>query len=230
LKDQYFGDARDYLKYALLEELIRQVSSLNRLVCLWMLTAPDDSGEGSVPFVESPELPELAAFLHRHLQVGDRRVRHMRDYFPERGVEYVPWGDEPPYFGKENRRTYFTSIPDMLLRDALVFFDPDVGLSHGRLTSKHLSFEELAGVYRRMSPSSIAVVYQHRWRRPDFWEWMASQIKARLNAPIGYVADPSVAFYVCPRGLAHVEVIDGVLKRMASAGGNRSFSPVGSSS
>jgi hypothetical protein len=59
----YFGDARDYLKYHLLEDLFRAVPRLERLVILWMLTAPDGTGEGNVVFAECSELPELTAFL-----------------------------------------------------------------------------------------------------------------------------------------------------------------------
>src|SRR5688572_7944551 len=107
MKDQYFGDARDYFKYHLLEELMTRVPGAGRLVCLWMLTSPDRSSEGNVRFVESAELPELTAFLRRYLEAGDRQVRHMREYFRDRGIEYLPWGDEPPYFTGPRRRVYF---------------------------------------------------------------------------------------------------------------------------
>jgi hypothetical protein len=226
VKDQYFGDARDYFKYHLLEEMMRNVPGLQRLVCLWMLTTPDDSGEGNVPFVVSPELPELSAFLRQRLQLGDRRVRHMREYFRERDVEYVPWGDEPPYFTGDNRAAYFGSIPDGVLHRALVFFDPDIGLSSGRLTPKHLSFDDLGSVYNRLEHHSIALVYQHRWRRADFWEWMAFELKRRLGGPLGYIADPSVAFYVAPKATGQIEAINEVLERVANAARLRSLSAV----
>jgi hypothetical protein len=136
VKDQYFGDARDYFKYHLLEELMRNVPGLERLLCVWMLTPPDDSREGNVRFVENLELPSLTAFLRGHLETGDHRVLHLREYFGGRGLEYIPWGDEPPYLSGRKRHDYFATIPDDHLRNALVFFDPDVGL-HEASTKKH---------------------------------------------------------------------------------------------
>lgn len=198
MKDQYFGDARDYLKYQLLEELLARVPRLKQLVCVWMLTPPDNSGQGGVQFVANPHSPQLAAFLQRHLSIGDRRVRHMREYFAARGISYVPWGDQPPYFTNATRAMYFSSLPDETLRGALVFLDPDNGLATGRLTAKHVSFEELVALRDRMDADSLTVFYQHSQRRRDFWEWMATTIRERLEAPVGYVTASSVGFFVIP--------------------------------
>jgi hypothetical protein len=48
VKQQYFGDARDYFKYDVLERLASDLGMIERLTCLWMLTAPTAPGrEGS---------------------------------------------------------------------------------------------------------------------------------------------------------------------------------------
>ena len=184
-------------------------------MCVWMLTPPDDSREGNVRFNENPELSTLTTFLRRHLEAGDRRIRHMRAYFAERGFEYIPWGDEPPYFHEE-RQDYFTTIPEGHLRHTLVFFDPDVGLTHKSPTKKHLSFDELADIYDRMDDESVAVVFQYWVRKRDFWKTRAVEIASRLKSPVTYVADPSVAFYVIPRSPTRVDPIEQSLHRVAS--------------
>ncbi len=63
MKNQDFGDARDYFKYDALERLATDLTHVDRLTCLWMLTPPDGTGQGKVPFVPDPELPELTAFF-----------------------------------------------------------------------------------------------------------------------------------------------------------------------
>ena len=221
VKDQYFGDARDYLKYHLLEALLAGVPGVERLVCLWMLTPPDGTQEGNVPFVERPELPRLTAFLRRHLESGDRRVSHMRAYFEEQGIEYTPWGDERPYFTNERRAAYFRNVPEAGLTNAVVFFDPDNGIATGRATPKHLTFQDIARVRDRMRGNSLAVIYQHAQRKSDFWETMATEIRRQLEAPVGYVAGPSVAYFVVPQNSTLIPSVDLVLQGVADSGRSR---------
>jgi hypothetical protein len=222
MKDQYFGDSRDYFKYHILEDLMGALPQLKRLTILWMLTEPDETGEGNVAFADNGELPQLTSFLRSHLASGDRRVRHMRDYFAANGIEYTPWRDEKPYFVKQLRRSYFRSVPDHSLRNVLVFLDPDIGLTtQDRPSEKHLTFHELRGVLDRMNQGSVAVVYQHFNRVKNFWEKRAGEIRERVDHRVGYVADPDVGFYVIPTDPESVPKLDTVLLIVASAGRNR---------
>jgi hypothetical protein len=225
MKDQYFGDARDYVKYEVLEELMASILGLQRLVCLWMLTPPDDSGEGNVRFVARPEVTELATFLNQHIDAGDRRIKHLRSYFGERGIEYVPWGDEPPYFTTQSRRRYFRDIPQEQLQGALLFCDPDIGLTARAPTTKHLAFDELLEVRNRTDSNSVTVVYQHRQRLPNFWELRAAEIRERLVAPVAYLAETSVALFVIPKRAEQVDAINGCLRRVAARLQSRDFGP-----
>jgi hypothetical protein len=145
----------------------------------------------------------------------------MREYFRGRGISYVPWGDERPYFTSAGRDTYFRAIPDEQLQEALVFFDPDIGLISKAPTLKHLSFDELTTIRDRTSADSLAVVYQHFQRKPEFWETMATEIRGRMGAPVGYVAEPGVAFFVIPKNAGQIQAIDEALQRVATAGRSR---------
>ena len=223
MKDQYFGDARDYLKYHLIEELLGRAPGLERLLFLWMLTPPDRTQQGNVRFLENSELPALTSFLQSCLERGDRRVRNMREYYASRGIDYTPWGDEPPYFGQENRRQYFQDLPGEALSDALVFFDPDVGLRDSSPTPKHLLFDELIQLRERTNVHSITVVFQYFLRRKLFWEGMANEIRERLGAPVAYVADPAVAFYVIPNNEGQMPAIEQALSTVAAAATSRRF-------
>lgn len=218
MKDQYFGDARDYLKYHLLEELIGHVPGLKRLVCLWMLTAPDGSRQGNVPFERDPALPELSRFLQDRIDRGQRSVRFLRQYFAGRGIAYTPWGDEPPYFANNSRDRYFAAVPGDFLEDALIFVDPDVGLTWKDPTPKHLTYAELIGLRSRIDRDSITVVYQHFQRRPRFWDTMASDLRAGTKSYVGYVAEPAVGFFVITNRLDQVEAVDESLQHVAAVG------------
>ena len=219
VKDQYFGDARDYLKYQLLEALAG-LPKVARLTCVWMLTSPDATGQGDVRLVEDSTQPGPTEFLQEHR--NDRAVYHLREYFRDRRVAYVPYGDERPFFPSGPRRNYFDSIPIQGLTDAVVFFDPDNGLTwQAQPSKKHLQVEELSGVMGRMGGTSCAVVYQHANRVTDFWDTRTRQISDALRAPVGYVRDAQVGFYVIVKSVDLVSEVDAVLETVGTRGKRR---------
>jgi hypothetical protein len=63
MKNQYFGDAREYFKYDVLDRLASDLDGIRLLICLWMLTPSDDTTPGQVKFTPSPELWELTSFF-----------------------------------------------------------------------------------------------------------------------------------------------------------------------
>jgi hypothetical protein len=215
VKDQYFGDARDYLKYQLLDALIAGVLTVRQLTCLRMLTPNDATAQGSRPLRPNSEAQELAQFLSRFLDRGDRRVRHLRDYYRSRGTPYNPYGDEaPPYFTNNNRTDYFSAVPDEHLRDAVVFVDPDNGLSFGAATAKHLHIRDLTRLWHRMGDTSVLVVIQFRQRKSDFWSEWGRQIQNAVG-PNTWTASGVVGFYVLHRGAENARAVDAVIKAFA---------------
>ena len=48
MKNQYFADQRDFLKYDLLVEVVENTPGICRLTNIPMLTPNDDTGEGDV--------------------------------------------------------------------------------------------------------------------------------------------------------------------------------------
>jgi hypothetical protein len=228
MKNQYFGDKRDYFTYDVLDRLAADVPDIRQLTCVWMLTAPDTTGQGRVPFVADRELPELTAFFRRRLESGDRnqtRVGEMGAYFQGRPFRFFSYRDDREDFGLATRTEYFASIPDEAVRRSVVFFDPDVGMEPGVWTEKHLRFGELAGVQARMDETSVAVVLQYARRVTDFWTFMAKQLWHRLQRPLAYIAEPALALYVLasssPRREAALEVLRGIAGRHTPGVGAR---------
>jgi len=218
VKQQYFGDARDYFKYDVLERLASDLGAIERLTCLWMLTAPDGTRQGQVPFTDDPELPELTEFFRERLVADDpaqRRVGEMRSYFANRPFALVSYRDDREDFGPGTRAEYFACVPDEALRRAVVFFDPDVGMEPGQATARHLRFDELRDIVSRMDSTSVAVVFQYRRRVADCWELVASQLAERLGRPVAYVAEAVLAFYVIAQTRSRLAEVVGVLERIA---------------
>src|SRR5918996_6432480 len=175
MKNQYFGDKRDYFTYDVLDRLAADVPDIRQLTCVWMLTPPDTTGQGRVPFVADRELPELTAFFRSRLDSGDRnqtRVGEMGAHFQGRPFRFFSYRDDREDFGLATRTESFASIPDEAVRRSVVFFDPDVGMEPSLGNEKHLRFDELASVLARMEESSLAVIFQYARRVPDFWTVM----------------------------------------------------------
>jgi hypothetical protein len=218
MKNQYFGDRRDYFKYDVLERLANDLADVDRLTSLWMLTRPDSSGQGRVPFVPDPELPELTAFFRERLDSEDavrRRVTEMRTYFEGRPFRFFSYRDDRDDFDSITRSEYFACVPDEALQHAVVFFDPDNGMEPRRATERHLRFQELESILTRMDETSVAVVFQY-WRRVrDFWTVMAQELGDRLGHPLAYIADPTLAFYVIVKSAARRDEVQHVLEQIA---------------
>lgn len=169
MKDQYFGDVNDYLKYGLLRALTAPGLTLG--IC-WMLT-PDDgrTDGGKTGYLLGPGWdahdPELFEHLRRIVTGGGRRE--------VAAIEWGPWlagarffGEAPPP-ARRDRESWSTRMASRLAGSDLVFFDPDNGLevrsacSVRSVSPKHLLLRE-AG--RAWADGASVLVFQHFPREP----------------------------------------------------------------
>jgi hypothetical protein len=200
MKNQYFGDKRDYFKYCVLTLLMQRHAMFRQLTCIWMLTPPAGNTDGNKPFRILPGCEDLAEFLRRSRAEQRQDIRELRVQFHAMGLNYFAYGDSPQeYFTNTNRVAYFDSIPMAALTESLVFLDPDNGMEPtGRATPAHLRYGNLESTFSRMGGSSAIVVYQHLPRIPAkrFWPTVAGRIESRLRAPVITVAESDVALFV----------------------------------
>lgn len=130
MKNQYFGDINDYLKYGLLRAIIG-ASNLRTLVG-WMLTHDDPGTDGRfVSYLENSAKwarhdPDLFTHLKEMLAQGaPRRVGLMERSLLLPGAKYfsaiVP-------DSAEARSAWFRSLLEQSQGRELVFLDPDNGL------------------------------------------------------------------------------------------------------
>lgn len=213
LKDQFFADRRDFFKWDLLEDLTTPTSGRSALCYIAMLTAPDTSREGELRgYPCGARRSELHEFLQSCVAAGRHEVRAIREYFGRRGLEYRPFGDSSDrYYTYDNRESYFRAIPDAFLQGAVVFLDPDIGLSAGSESymrrvgiDKYLLDDDLRGLSSRLGATSIVVVYQHLQRdRSRVWDDIEDRCQrvclALGTAGSSFVTDRDVAFLVTSR-------------------------------
>ena len=205
MKDQYFGDQRDYCKFDLVIELATSLYPKPRFTNIAMLTPNDGTAHGGeIAYEMGKRDPTLFAFLqhHAHLPRGRRKVPSLRKYFATKrtDVEYLPYGDAPPHFNGNSRDEYFANVPEEWLKDAVILADPDIGLcpASGRRTSvRHLLFGEALDLVGRMGPSSVLVVFQ--WRGRLRWQTRLDSTQETLRQQNGdghfdAVHDLSLAF------------------------------------
>jgi hypothetical protein len=170
MKNQYFGDRRDFFKYDLLLDLIGSHGN-RRLTFIPMLTPNDRSGEGQLTRYEcAGRRSLLLESLQTAVKSGERDIRLLRTIMPAFGVRLNAHRDAH-HFEHESRALYFDSVPDEWLADTVIFFDPDVGLQTGSRgymrqsgLQKYLMYSELAAIWNRASGNSVVVVYQHLQR------------------------------------------------------------------
>ena len=208
MKNQYFADKRDFFKYTLLLDLHEQVSAIEQLVSVLMLTENDSTNEGRFTKYGCGKMrAELYRFLQGQLKVESRKVAAIRSLMREQKVDYLPYKDDE-YFTDESRTAYFTELAALRLESAIVFFDPDIGLETGTSsymrrcgTEKYLFYRELQTVADAIAPTNLLVVYQHLQKDSRKHErdlrLRADKISERLRVhQTSYVTDGDIAFLV----------------------------------
>lgn len=199
MRYQFFLDARDYVKYSLLDDLMYQLR-LRQLTLIWMLTPDVGNTHGS----RRPKFDAARPHLNDFFKQSPRpRLRDVKSYFNKRGYLCNSYGDRPDaYITTGNRESYFNSITADLLQDALVFLDPDNGVEpRGGSTPLHVRLEELQALWNRMNESSMLVIYQHKPRvaADVFWPDVSGRVSEAIGTKVEVLPFGDVGFLVASR-------------------------------
>lgn len=199
MRYQFFLDARDYVKYALLDDLMSQLD-LDQLTLIWMLTPDVGNTHGSRRPKFDPDRPALNGFFQREPRP---HLWDVKEYFATRGYLCTSYGDRPDtYITQANRTDYFSSIEDSILSDALVFLDPDNGVEpRGGASPLHIRLDELRGLWNRMGDNSVLMIYQHKPRVAGdvFWPDVAKRTSQVLGTRVLVLPFKDVGFLVASR-------------------------------
>jgi hypothetical protein len=204
VKNQYFGDINDYLKYGLLRGL-RGSTGLRLTVC-WMLTPDVDKPDGRrTQYLEDPDRwsmhdPKLfAALRDAVLTRGERSVKAAA------GQGILPAARFISPLVPDDQRQRAEWAADVRLASAtadLIFFDPDNGMQvrsvppGRRGSSKYLLWAEVAAAFGDGHSLLIYQHFPHRKREPFIRE-LAGDLVRCAGAPEAYVfRTPHVGFFL----------------------------------
>ncbi len=208
MKNQFFGDEKDYLTYGLLRAIAR--SSGLRIGVAWMLTPDQANGDGELRTYLTPTQrllwehhdPELYQQLARVAEVG-RSVDLAQAWNLIPGASYDP--TVIPTDGRA-RAAVFRRLFERLHDCEILFFDPDNGLEtpaivHGaRRSPQHLYWDEVKEAYTRQQHSLL--IFQHfpRRGRAEYLAERAQELTRHLGiARVDWFQTAQVAFFLAAR-------------------------------
>jgi hypothetical protein len=217
MKNKYFGDINDYLKYGLIRSILHAYKF--HLLVAWMLTDPDEKNDGKfIDYLSNPRQyrcydPELYEELQLMSKKDTRAVtlieqtnlipgaRYFSVIVPDSSKDRISWSQE-------------------LLSNAqdsdLVFLDPDNGIEvkskpYGRkYSSKYLYWREVNGLWEQ---GKSLLIYQHFCREER--RLFVKRIRGRLQemakgSKISTFATPRVVFFMALQ-LEHQKYHDSIV-------------------
>jgi len=216
VKNQYFGDVKDYLKYGLLRCF---ASSGLELGVLWLLTRDDGSSDGSDRrYLEQPSWREHDPALYDFLKAtcakpsgrmvsnletsGLLNARYFSEFIPELDVA---------------RESAFERAGEALAGSHLLFFDPDVGVevkstAYGaRGSSRYVYWRELEAAWEN---GTSLLIYQHfpRQEHAVFAARMAEEVRSHAPAATVYTLASQDVVYLLAVQPSHKSNVDFALK------------------
>ena len=207
MKNQYFGDVYDYVKYGLLRQLNCR-GRVSAVVC-WMLTENVDRRDGNrVNYLQEPEewrAFDPPVFDCLRTAVIDRKERNIRAVEESGLLSNTSFYSPLLTDGADERRGYFDGFLKFSRGKELVFFDPDNGLEiksvkYGRKGASRYLF--LREVSQSFCAGHSLLVYQHMPPKPrgPFISDLASRLMRETGSESVYVFHTQrVAFFLVPQ-------------------------------
>lgn len=182
MKNQYFADINDYLKYGILRTIAN--SKLNICLC-WMLTEDDNRNDGGkIQYLQDSDKwrkydPALFDAMKRSKEKNKRSIDVAEKKHLISDATYHPTllTDD-----RDEREQYFKELTDISAASDLIFFDADNGLEVKSVkkgkknSSKYLYWDEV----ERFADTHSILVFQYfpRTIRKKFVERISLRLKA----------------------------------------------------
>ena len=162
MRDQWYGDKRDIVKWATLVHLAREQAI--KTIFWVVFYRPDDKPE---PLRFGKQTFEIPTEVWQHF----RNIRHIKRLQKATNLKIKifrePWGK-----GKDRRSSYIKRATQKLSAGrrgrAVVLLDPDTGISTED-SEKHVSNEAVGKIYRALRTGDTLVLYQHAQRYNKDW-------------------------------------------------------------
>ena len=170
MRDQWYGDNRDLVKWSALVYLARREA-----VSAILHVAMYRPGSAPAPLATAHGKVDPPAEVFRHFRDLDDIQR--LGVATGLAIEVVkePFADRIAYFGRVCERVRAPRGGSLL-----VLLDPDVGLAPEIHGPEHVTSTEVAAVFAALRSGDLLVCYQHARRQKD---WRGRARRAFANAP-----------------------------------------------
>lgn len=208
MKNQYYGDINDFIKYAMLRHLAG--GGQYKLGINWYLTKNDGSTDGNkVKYLEQPKKwREYDSELFDNLResVINQGKRNVSRASTDLGIDNTLFYETITPDARNPRDSWLNVSVEALNACELVFLDPDNGLSvksvpYGRKKSSKFVYDhELKSMWKSGQSKSL-VIYQHlrRVNREVFMDNCCERISGLLRCSrIIRLKTSHVVFFVIP--------------------------------
>jgi hypothetical protein len=182
MKNQYFADINDYLKYGIL----RAIANSKIKICLcWMLTEDDNRHDGGkIQYIQDSDKwrrydPGLFDVMKWSIEKNIRStdVAEKKCLIPNATYHQTLLADD-----RDEREQYFKDLTDISTASDLIFFDADNGMEvksvkkGNKNSSKYLYWDEV----ERFADNHSILVFQYfpRTKREEFVEKKSQRLKA----------------------------------------------------
>lgn len=224
MKNQYFGDIYDYIKYGLLR-LFNEHGQVTTSVC-WMLTEDGPRHDGHrIQYLQQPNKwskfdPVLYWYLHE--QVIERGIRNVNIIEENNILPNCRFYSAIVPDNSVHRDKYIRQFLEFAHGTTLVFFDPDNGMEvksvpFGRKnSSKYIYWTEVKNLF---SEGYSLLIYQHFPPKPR--ESFICGLKDRIASVTGVQSVYSystkrVVFFLIPQP-AHVALFEKMNEKVTNA-------------
>ena len=170
MRDEWYGDDRDVVKWSALVHLARR-EALSTILHVAMYRP----NQAPAPLTTAYGKMDPPAEVFRHF----RDLDDIQRLAAATGLAIEVWKE--PF---TDRAAYFVRVCDRLrtLRGgpSLVLLDPDIGLVPETPGPEHVTSAEVAAVFEALRPGDLLVCYQHARKQQD---WRGRARRAFANAP-----------------------------------------------
>lgn len=199
MKNQFFGDNRDLLKYDLILSVVNGVDQIEQFTFIPMLT--EDSGDHGNQIDRRIARAgynniKLINYLDKCIKNNKRNIIEIKRYYKNEGVRSFIYR-ENEYFQHSSRVNYFSNIPITYLRKSLILVDPDNGLEIKHSDEKHIFYSEINDLYGRMNKNSILMIFQFfpRQKRDEYIRRRVSELRDITGNMPRYISDNVIIFF-----------------------------------
>jgi len=202
MKNQYFGDINDFLKYGLIRSILR--AGKFRMLVAWMLTEDDNNKDGNFrDYLLKPKWRGCDSELYDGIQIllkgDDRKVSLLEQ------ANLLPGAT---YYSRKltddtlDRSSWEQELMARAHDSDIVFLDPDNGIQvpskpYGRKnSSKYLYWREVIGLWKQ---GKSILIYQHfrREERDRFIHRILGELRDHaMGAFVEAFSTPRVVFFL----------------------------------